>query len=369
MKNKVLIITKDPKSKGGVVNYYNNFFNSFSDDEIQLEWFVIGSRAKDYYERQNRGFKYFIELLRDIFAFISKLIVDKEIKIVQVSPSFFTVPVIRDFIFLFIAQLFGKKTITFIRGWNTKYSQQKSFWKTVMFRTYKKADETIVLAGKFKDQLVNFFGFDPNKVSISRTMFNKEDIVLKEKFEDETLKIVFLSRISKEKGIFQILEAINLLKDQKLNYKINVFGHFANTEIEKEIKELISKHGIEQYIEFCGFADKATKFKAYAENDIFILPTAHDEGCPNSVIEALGAGLYVMATPVGAIDEIVKNKINGDIISIDTHKDLMDSIKYCVENKATLKPLAHNNIDYANNNFEQNVIVSQIKGIYRKLLK
>lgn len=109
MKKTILIVTKHPDSKGGVVNYYNHFFNAFESEEFELEWFTLGSRPGDYEKRLKRKFSYSLEFVKDVLRFIKVLFKNKNIKVVQVSPSFFEVPILRDCIYLFIARLFRKK--------------------------------------------------------------------------------------------------------------------------------------------------------------------------------------------------------------------------------------------------------------------
>ena len=116
MKKKILIVTKDPESKGGVVNYYNHFFKVFENDDFELNWFTVGSRPGNYHNRSKRSFSYIFEFLKDVLSFVFLLIKNRNIAIVQVSPSFMPVPLIRDSVYLFIAKLFQKKNVTFILG-------------------------------------------------------------------------------------------------------------------------------------------------------------------------------------------------------------------------------------------------------------
>ena len=107
MKNQILIVTKHPKSKGGVVNYYNHFFNVFQSDNFELQWFTIGSRPGDYDNRLNRKWGYVLEFISDILRFIYFLLKNNNrVKIVQISPSFFEVPLLRDTLYFIIAKLF-----------------------------------------------------------------------------------------------------------------------------------------------------------------------------------------------------------------------------------------------------------------------
>ncbi|MFQ5718258.1 MAG: glycosyltransferase family 4 protein [Acidobacteriota bacterium] len=70
--------------------------------------------------------------------------------------------------------------------------------------------------------------------------------------------------------------------------------------------------GVEDQVRFLGPVDDETKMTAYAEADLFLLPS-HAEGQPLSILEAMAAGLPIISTPVGSIAEVV-GEDNGILV-------------------------------------------------------
>jgi len=361
----ILIVTKHPKSKGGVVNYYNHFFKVYKSNDFELKWFTVGSRPENYQNRSERKFSYIFEFLKDVFSFIILLIKNRNIAIVQVSPSFIPVPLVRDSVYLFIAKIFRKKTITFIRGWSLEFEYKVNssprYFKYVL-NLYKKSDAILVLANKFKHVLVDL-GFAHNKISVTRTMYRQKDIQEERICASSPLKFVFIGRLSFQKGIIDIIDAVKLLNDKCISVSIDLYGHYADEDIKLAAKTKIKTHDLQNQIKINDFIAGADKYRKLSEADVFLFPT-YNEGCPNSIIEALASGLFIISTPVGAIDEMVLNDENGIIIPVKAPIELAKKIQWCVNNINRVREIGQLNASYASVNFEQDVIVEQIKKIY-----
>ena len=103
------------------------------------------------------------------------------------------------------------------------------------------------------------------------------------------------------------------------------------------------------------------------DSDVFLLPS-HHEGCPNSVLEALASGCFVISTGVGALKEVIHNGTNGLIVGVQDPKDLANKMEWCLQNVAQMRKVGKDNVEYAFNSFESRKIVAQISNIYQELL-
>lgn len=77
----------------------------------------------------------------------------------------------------------------------------------------------------------------------------------------------------------------------------------------------IDAHGLADRVTFAGDLDETALRAAYDAADVFVLPTRH-EGYGMAIAEAVAAGLPVVATPTGAIPDLV-DETSGVIVSID----------------------------------------------------
>ncbi len=109
MKNKILIVSPHPKLLGGVANHYIGL-NDYWTNNIEYEYY--GKRE---------SIPAFITFFYDLIKYFLKLIFSRP-NVVLINPSFRRYQLIRDGIYLLIANMLGVKVVTFIHGWDDKYS-------------------------------------------------------------------------------------------------------------------------------------------------------------------------------------------------------------------------------------------------------
>ena len=113
--------------------------------------------------------------------------------------------------------------------------------------------------------------------------------------------------------------------------------------------------------------DGKAKYDTYAKADVFLLPS-YSEGCPNSVLEAMASGLFVISTGVGALSEVVEDGVNGWIVEPGNWEDLARKMIRAATNIDCVRAMGKANIEYAFHSFEAEAIVNQIKSICEGVL-
>jgi len=367
--SKILIVTKDLSLKGGITNFFRIFFNRINNSFFIVEYFIQGERNINY-ERNNyyilRYISYILYLIYDIIRFIIKMC-DKDIKIIHFNPSFTLVPMIRDSLFIFIAWVFNKKIIVFFHGWEKwcyNFIYNNLLLREIFKLNLNMVDHIIVLSEDFKKDLLNI-GYE--NITVLKTMFDGDIYRKYDVIEKENLEFVYLGRLQKEKGIFEILEAINLLKKKNIEIKMNFIGWFYDNETEIKFNKLLKKYHLKKNCSLLGYLEGEEKVIALQNSDVFVFPS-YREGCPTSVIEAMAAGLFIIATNVGSIPEIIENGVNGFIVerknSIDLYNKILETLK--LDNITCYKKT---NRKKAFDLYEANVIIEKIVNIYRNMIK
>lgn len=129
-------------------------------------------------------------------------------------------------------------------------------------------------------------------------------------------RLLFLSRVEKEKGIFTLIEAMKLLDN---SYHLKIYGPLSGIEPDE-------LHG-ENY-SYYGSVPSSDVSKTIADNDILILPTTWKaEGYPGVIIEAYSVGVPVISTPLGGIPEIMCNGKTGFFIPVNDANALAETIR------------------------------------------
>lgn len=124
------------------------------------------------------------------------------------------------------------------------------------------------------------------------------------------------------KGINYLIEAISLLeaKYKPLDVKCIVIG---DGEQRPELEKLIEKYGLQNKVFLIGRIPDAYKYlKAF---HVFILPSLK-EGFPWIILEAMAAEIPIIATKVGALNEIIESNKQGILIEPKNSEKLAESI-------------------------------------------
>ncbi len=124
------------------------------------------------------------------------------------------------------------------------------------------------------------------------------------KSHGETVTLITTSRLVEKNAVGDVIEAMKFLPE---NVKFRILGV---GPLEKELKSQTKKLGLETRVQFLGFISQEDLPRHLNEADIFIRPSL-SEGQGISFIEAMAAGLPVIATPVGGIPDFLKEGETG----------------------------------------------------------
>ena len=137
---------------------------------------------------------------------------------------------------------------------------------------------------------------------------------------EETTEFVFISRIMKEKGADQYLEAAEYIRNKYPNTRFHVCG-FCEQDYEERLKELQEK-GV---IEYHGMVRDVRT--VIARTHCTIHPTYYPEGLSNVLLESAACGRPLITTDRSGCREVIDNGVNGFVIKQQNTQDLIDKIE------------------------------------------
>ena len=134
--------------------------------------------------------------------------------------------------------------------------------------------------------------------------------------DNAPVKVVYVGRLTAQKGIEDLLQAWQIVMHASSNARLEIWGE---GELRVELESLVVATGITSSVRFCGHvADVATRLH---EMDIFVLPS-YIEGNSNAVLEAMRAGLPVVATRVGGTEMQVGCQGGSFLIAPGAHEEM-----------------------------------------------
>lgn len=171
--------------------------------------------------------------------------------------------------------------------------------------------------------------------------------------------IFFLGRLSAPKGLFDLLAAVEPVVARAPGTRF-VFGGVAEfASVEREIEAFVAARHIGPHVEFLGTVTGAAKLAAFAAADIFCLPS-HLENQPVVVIEALAAGLPVVATRVGVVDEMVADGEEGFLIAPEDRAGLVAALLRLVADPALRSAMGARGRARAGREFERTGAIAHL---------
>ena len=115
-----------------------------------------------------------------------------------------------------------------------------------------------------------------------------------------------VGRFAREKGPRYLIEALNLLKQQKCCPGDARFS--AKVNLKQNSRALVAEYGLSEQVAFPGFCENV--FSVLLTADVFVLPSLH-ESSPNALIEAMGIGMPCIASDLAGIAHLLEDEVNG----------------------------------------------------------
>jgi glycosyltransferase involved in cell wall biosynthesis len=154
---------------------------------------------------------------------------------------------------------------------------------------------------------------------------------------DGKIRLVYLGRILKEKGIDLILEAHEMLKEEfeKGKIEIDFYGQIVDQNLKFE-----EALGARMGLNYKGFLNPDKVTSTLAEYDALLFPTYfHEEGFPGTILDAYLAGIPVMASDWMYNAELVENDVDGLLFEPKSPSALADSMLKLLNNPEKLTEL------------------------------
>ena len=188
------------------------------------------------------------------------------------------------FIKKFLRGVSDIKWIVSVHGKYDTYLENKKFFnifrKIFMKRLSKywqNASTVIAISDEVKEWIKNLNS--SLKVEVIPYWVNKN---LSKKIDIDNVKIGFLGRLNKNKGIEDFLQATNSINLAKNNLKVNI-GGYGNIEYVSKLTNIINQKN-KNFINFLGYVDDRENF--FNDVDIFVFPS-YSEGLGLVLLEAM----------------------------------------------------------------------------------
>jgi glycosyltransferase involved in cell wall biosynthesis len=168
------------------------------------------------------------------------------------------------------------------------------------------------------------------------------------------------------KGLEVLLEALATLRAEGVPVQLRAVGTFETEAYRRQIDEHVERLGLAAAIDWRGFQQDINR--ELAAMDLFVLPSLFGEGLPMVVLEAMAAGVPVVATRVTGTPEAIRDGLDGLVVEPGDGAALAGAVKQIVGGGidwAALRASAH---ERHAERFSDRRMAADVARIYREVL-
>ena len=358
---RVLMVGPDRGVHGGISAMVNTYYEAGLQKKVRLKY--IGTMKEGSKARK---------LTVAVLAYFRFLFSLKDFDIVHINASSDN-SFMRKSFFVRAAKRHGKKIVLHQHGGDFKNyfeNQISQKRRSYIKRILDMADVMLVLTKSWKE----YFGglTDDEKIVVVPNGILTEGPAAetlggcgrKEKYagggKHDLNKVLFLGRICRDKGITELLEAMDRIHAVRPSVRLYMGGIFEDREYIHEVE----KRSV--YVKHLGWVDGDKKRKVFDECGILVLPSYY-EGMPVTVIEGMFHGLCIVASNVGGIPEVVEDGSDGILVEPRDAAGLEEGLLKVIEQKIDVDLMIKNGRDKVLDKYSAERIVDRLTAIYKEL--
>ena len=315
----VVILGPHRAAISGVSTHVNLLMDCALREDYGLVHFQVGSEGRD-----EGTVGRLLRLLASPFALFATILF-RHAGLVHINTSLNTRAYWRDLAYLFVAKLLRARVVYQVHGGDLPedFFRGRRALTAFLRWTLTLPDLIVVLASRELESYANFVpdqdvivlpnGIDCRPYAHIPTVLTRPG---------DPLRLIYIGRLAREKGLYEALQAMRLALELGVDSRLTVAG--AGPE-EPRLRRYAAALGIAPRIAFAGPVFGADKANLLAGADVMLLPS-YAEGLPYALLEAMAAGVPVLATPVGAIPDVVSHGTHGYLVPVRDGRSLAEAL-------------------------------------------
>ncbi|CRZ56623.1 putative polysaccharide biosynthesis protein [Vibrio cholerae] len=226
--------------------------------------------------------------------------------------------------------------------------------------TFALADHVLVLSTQWLAWLQEVIGRTQG-VSV---LYNAVPSLALDRHLAQPGRIAFLGRLGTRKGVGDLIQAFALVKQRCPEAQLYLAG---DGEIET-YQAMAEQLGLNGSVHCLGWIAGEAKLKLLTQTDIYCLPS-YNEGFPMGVIEAMSAGIPVVASRAGGIPDAISDGEQGRLIEAGDVVALAQALGDLIEQRAENQRIATAAKQKFAENFSLQAVIPRLQTLYDELLK
>ena len=181
---------------------------------------------------------------------------------------------------------------------------------------------------------------------------------------DSERMVLAIGRLSSEKAHIDLLSAFNHLQKTNAELKTRLVIVGDGPE-RKRLETAARSYGIGERVHFAGQISNVKPY--YAAADVLALPS-HSEGSPYVLLEAMAAGVAIVATAVGGVPEMVEDKESALLVPPGDPQAMAEAISRVLADAELARKLTLNASALVTTRYSPETYVRSLVEIYRRII-
>jgi len=279
----------------------------------------------------------------------------------------------RDSLFMLPAMLSGIPVVIHLHGANFDaiYTGSGRFWRAYMEMILRRVARFIVLGETLRPIFSRWA--PPERISVVPNGVPLDDdrqrsSRVSSRADGEAFRIVFLSSLSRQKGLFVLLQVMSLIVKVHPDVELLIAGPWWGETTRQEAESCIAASGISDKVRFVGAVTGQKKNEFLLSGDVFVFPGVQQEGQPMTVLEAMSEGLPVIATDRGCLRETIIDGVTGYIVPPNSPEAIAEKILYLIRHRALREEMGENALKRVVQCYTIEQFTSRMIGVLRRTL-
>lgn len=178
-----------------------------------------------------------------------------------------------------------------------------------------------------------------------------DEIAIKKEYniKDTNFVFGFIGRLVKDKGINELVAVFSKLSNEYKNCNLLLVGGFEH-DLDPLLPETLNELKTNEKIIYVGVQNDVRPF--YTIMDVFVFPS-YREGFGLVLMEASAMSVPSISSNIIGCNEIITNNENGFLIQTKNEDDLLEKMKFCINNPQILLKMSSNARQFVEEKFEQ----------------
>ena len=328
-RRKVVIFSPSLDALSGVSTHVRLLLESSLARDYELVHFQVGSEGRDEGALQKLA-RYALSPLA-----LAALLVTSGAEAVHLNASLEPKAYWRDLVYAAVARLLGRRVVNQVHGG----AMPQDFFHGLpplawLLRRFLVSSDVVTVLSSA--ELEAYRNFDARiRVQLVPNAINPAGLadVPRAWNRDRPLRLVYVGRLVRAKGLFEAVEALGALRRAGRRFEFWIAGNGADA---CALAVACARAKLTSQVRFLGAVSGAAKSWLWLDSDVFVFPS-HAEGLPYALLESMAAGCVPVTTPVAAIPDVMCGGEHGLFVPVRNPAALANAIARLDDDRELLR--------------------------------